>query len=197
MSRGGLRHGWAHVPVESCFSLSSWGHFQEAQMWQGETDFDDSFEWEFSEDACALKFTRDGREWSQRIRLTWSACAFGGRRSWFLCPNCGRRVGRLYLPCTVWDRGERVHTFLCRHCYKLTYLQRQSRDQYWTLNHRAERLERWFTYEPNEGAFYPLKWQRRKAFDKWVDRYEETIARANACGVGAMAKLLKRVRGSY
>jgi len=47
------------------------------------------------------------------VRLDWTACNFGGERTWFLCPTmgCGRRVAILY-------GGE---IFACRHCYQLTY----------------------------------------------------------------------------
>jgi hypothetical protein len=38
----------------------------------------------------------------------------GGVRWWFTCPNCGRRVAKLYIP-------PRDEFFLCRHCYRLTY----------------------------------------------------------------------------
>jgi len=46
---------------------------------------------------------------------------FGGARFWFEC-DCGRRVGRLYLP-----PGARE--FHCRTCYNLTYRSTQEHDQ--------------------------------------------------------------------
>jgi len=60
-------------------------------------------------------------EWEdirQRVPITWTDCALGGRRLWFTCPiysngrYCGRRVAKLY------DAGD---LFACRHCYGLTY----------------------------------------------------------------------------
>jgi len=60
-------------------------------------------------------------EWQvirQRVPITWTDCALGGRRPWFTCPiysngrYCGRRVAKLY------DAGD---LFACRHCYGLTY----------------------------------------------------------------------------
>jgi hypothetical protein len=60
-------------------------------------------------------------EWKsvhQRVPINWTACHFGGRRPWFVCPGfsdgqyCGRRVALLY------GTGE---LFACRHCYNLTY----------------------------------------------------------------------------
>ena len=37
-----------------------------------------------------------------------------GRRWWFLCPGCGRRMGVLYLPPGRMD-------FRCRDCYRIRY----------------------------------------------------------------------------
>jgi hypothetical protein len=39
---------------------------------------------------------------------------FGGLRFWWLCPECGRRCGILYLP------PKRTY-FKCRLCHRLTY----------------------------------------------------------------------------
>ncbi|OQX20054.1 MAG: hypothetical protein BWK76_02540 [Desulfobulbaceae bacterium A2] len=49
------------------------------------------------------------------VRLTWTDCALGGRRPWFICPavGCGRRVAKLYLG--------HSGVFACRHCYRLAY----------------------------------------------------------------------------
>ena len=45
---------------------------------------------------------------------------YGGFLRWFMCPGCGRRVGKLYLPV-----GRCA--FLCRHCYNLGYQAQQIR----------------------------------------------------------------------
>ena len=34
----------------------------------------------------------------QTILLASTECSYGGRRYWFLCPSCDRRVGSLYKP---------------------------------------------------------------------------------------------------
>jgi hypothetical protein len=56
-----------------------------------------------------------GEEWQdvkERVYLDWTRCNYGGRRPWFLCPLCGRRVGIL---------AAAGKLFLCRHCYRLKY----------------------------------------------------------------------------
>jgi hypothetical protein len=46
------------------------------------------------------------------VRLTETACNFGGTRVWFLCPACGRRTGSIFLV----EPMPR-----CRVCLRLTY----------------------------------------------------------------------------
>jgi len=53
------------------------------------------------------------------VQFETTPCNYGGRRKWFLCPGCTRRVAVL---CDVGG------SFLCRHCHDLRYLsQNQSR----------------------------------------------------------------------
>jgi hypothetical protein len=57
----------------------------------------------------------------QRVSITWTNCALGGKRPWFLCPfgslRCGRRVAKLYLG----SYGR----FECRQCCGLVYRSQQ------------------------------------------------------------------------
>lgn len=46
------------------------------------------------------------------IDLDSTPCTYGGRRYWFRCARCYRRVGVLYAPGKYWR---------CRHCYNITY----------------------------------------------------------------------------
>ncbi len=48
------------------------------------------------------------------IDFTSTPCNYGGKRYWFLCPVCGKRVGKLYLL----PEGR---YYECRTCYSLTY----------------------------------------------------------------------------
>ena len=52
------------------------------------------------------------------VRLATSEVYRGGRRYWFICPSCERRVGCLYLA----PDGQ---LFTCRHCNGLSYKSRQ------------------------------------------------------------------------
>lgn len=57
----------------------------------------------------------------REILFDYTRCNYGGKRTWFVCNGCGRRVGVLcYLA------GE----FLCRHCHNLCYAsQREKKDE--------------------------------------------------------------------
>lgn len=47
----------------------------------------------------------------ETVKLTFTACHFGGDRPWFRCPCCDRRCAIL------WGRGR----FLCRSCHRVAY----------------------------------------------------------------------------
>lgn len=57
------------------------------------------------------------------VPLTWTACTYGGRRLWFVCPGmrggapCRRRARKLYL-----QRHREGCYFRCRACHGLAYL---------------------------------------------------------------------------
>jgi len=191
MSRGGLRYGRKHLPVESCHSLSAWGYFQRAQMWGQDDDDTGLFEWGGNGNCLQIKFTRDGIKQEQNILLTFTRCNYGGRRAWFLCPICGRRVGKVYLPCTIYINGERVKKFACRNCYRLTYLQRQERGKYLSYSYRADRIsERWLG-EITDDFIYKRKWQHWHTFNKRCDQYDGLLEQSNEEGLIKMAGILK------
>lgn len=63
-------------------------------------------------DAVTLMFRTQGETVEQRVPLVWTACNYGGRRPWWRCPECSRRVAILY--------GHRKF-FACRHCRDLCH----------------------------------------------------------------------------
>lgn len=48
---------------------------------------------------------------SYKFMIDWMACNLGGKRAFFLCPRCRRRVCLIYF----------VNQWGCRHCHNLTY----------------------------------------------------------------------------
>ena len=63
------------------------------------------------------------RSISQTIELQYTVPNFGGKRWWFTCPLCRRRVGKLHVP------PSGIY-FWCRHCYDLTYKSCQESHKY-------------------------------------------------------------------
>lgn len=49
----------------------------------------------------------------QNVYITSTPCLIGGKRFWFLCPDCNKRVGVLYL--------SELGYFSCRVCLDLSY----------------------------------------------------------------------------
>lgn len=127
MSRGGMRFGAGrpatHVKAEHCKSI-------DVRRWHREGIFAGrhmgSWQWTDGQTgerlatigyrsegtSVALDYLIDGKDCSQRVRLTHSACNYGGARPWFICPIRGERVAVLYL---------RAGRFACRHCQRLAY----------------------------------------------------------------------------
>jgi len=81
----------------------------------------------------------------QRVQLTYSLGPQGGKRPWFICPTCPRRVGVLYhangLP------------FRCRTCCKLAYP-----SQYPSRNRSYGRQARMVSYCEQDRLLAPHAW---------------------------------------
>jgi len=52
-----------------------------------------------------------GQDMNYPVLIDWTPCNYGGKRAWWKCPCCGRRVALLYA-------GK---MFACRHCHRLDY----------------------------------------------------------------------------
>lgn len=174
MNKGGYRTGRMHVPIESCHIMSVWGYFQPAQMWQDDETF--AIRWDFEDSLLHLHFTRDGIDRTQKIHLVRTPCHFGGQRAWLLCPECGWRVGKVYLPQTYFIGDLHAWRFACRHCYDLTYEQRRSnRNLQSVYEMRAERLaERWLGEITSEWIC-KKKGQHERTFAERAEQYQELL----------------------
>jgi hypothetical protein len=67
-------------------------------------------------DCFILNYRWGWEDVQETVMFDWTACNYGGKRAWFLCPGCNRRVAVLY------GAGR---YFWCRHCYNLTYASQQ------------------------------------------------------------------------
>jgi len=58
------------------------------------------------------------------VKLTRTDCNYGGCRTWFICPCCGKRTLKLYL---------KASKFLCRTCQNLNYISSQKNHDYMAI----------------------------------------------------------------
>src|SRR5829696_5484481 len=131
-----------------------------------------------------------GSEWEdvrESVELTWTACNFGGQRSWFICPGagCGRRIALLY------GLGR---YFLCRHCYDLVYESQRENEMHRALRRAQTIRERLggsasmmkpFPERP-KGMLLETYWRLREEHDEaemeqlaglreWLDKLEKKV----------------------
>ena len=121
-----------------------------------------SIGYQVSSAALRLIYRRsDGEEWQdfdESIQFDWTSCNFGGRRQWFLCPHCGKRVAVLY----GFNSG-----FLCRHCYNLPYAcQSESK-----VNRLIRRLHKLADKLDLDDEFAKPKGMHWKTYDRLMDEY--------------------------
>ncbi len=79
----------------------------------------------------------------ERVRVTWTACHYGGRRPWFACA-CGRRAAKLYVV-----RG----SFRCRLCHDLVYRSQRERLTFRLLR-KAQRIRHRLRWQTGEVDFH-------------------------------------------
>lgn len=124
MSRGGWRYGagrpgW-HAKTTDCYNLDV-RDLQRRKL----LDPGNAFTWTWSRggqvlasigarakrDHLTLSFLRNGQPVDVDLEIQSTPCTFGGRRLWFSCPRCSRRVAIVYL----------IHVCGCRKCLGLVY----------------------------------------------------------------------------
>ena len=146
MGTGGSRYGAgrpaSHVKAEHCKKLDVRRWQREGVLKPGRSG---SWQWTNREtgeqvgsigyrvdDGCVrLDYSIDGKPSGQTVRLSHSACNYGGARPWFICPIRGERVAVLYL---------RAGRFACRHCQRIAYASQSGDaiDRTWGKQAKAE-----------------------------------------------------------
>jgi hypothetical protein len=95
-----------------------------------------------------LQYCRGRESVEEIVRLSATVPGFGGRRLWLLCPDCGGRCGKLFLP----PGGPR---FGCRTCRGLAYTSSQEA-------HQTERVfARHLGYDAESARLLASGWHRR------------------------------------
>ena len=91
------------------------------------------------------------------IKFDWTPCYFGGRRLWFLCPKCGRRVAILY--------GGK--NFYCRICRNIAYPSENEAKPNRLLR-KANKIKKRLKCEPGVQSkiIFKPKGMHQKTFDR-------------------------------
>lgn len=100
------------------------------------------------------------------FRLAWTACHYGGRRPWLLCPRCGRRCANLYQM-----HEPRPGEGGCRLCWRLGYSSRRLVPmERWAR--QAQRLRERLGGEPDLSLPYPPRpaGMHRKTYTRLLRR---------------------------
>jgi hypothetical protein len=131
------------------------------------------------EDYLQLQYTyRKTEEIKQKIYFEWTPCNYGGRRVWFSCPFCHRRIAVIY------GAGK---YFACRKCYNLAYLSCNEPD-YQRMIDRANNLKEKLGGEG--GLYSPIPSRPKGMHDKTYQKMVEEIARLEWIGEMTIDKLL-------
>jgi hypothetical protein len=115
--------------------------------------------------------TDEWKDVREPVDLSWTACNYGGKRPWFICPGvvngvaCGRRVAVLYGP------GE---YFLCRHCHDLTYESQREGKMYRAL-HKAQGIRERLGGSANMTLSFPErpKGMHHKTYRRLREEHDE------------------------
>jgi hypothetical protein len=126
----------------------------------------------------AFRSPHTGTVISVKVSLTFTAERFGGRRVWFSCPECPRRVSVLWgWPSHISQR----YRIACAQCQRIAYASNlEGPARRW--RRQMEKLEQRLGGDPRK--IEPPKGPARRTFDRLAARYEtyrqKVIARSEA-----------------
>lgn len=75
-----------------------------------------SIQYEYQLTGLVLSYHSNGQNHSYSVPISTTPCNYGGVRYWFNCPNCHKRVAKLYFKQSM---------FYCRSCHALNYATQQ------------------------------------------------------------------------
>jgi hypothetical protein len=145
--------------------------------------------------------TANGERHSHKIQVSFTPCNYGKRRAWLHCPQCGRRVFRLFYYPHTYSGDRHLHYFACRHCYKLTYDLWRERGL-WREQSRSRKQEdkaaRWALLHGvpfKRGKFWAIPPKRPKGMRLWtherlMNRWHDATEKAERYIDDVMGKYL-------
>lgn len=75
-----------------------------------------SITYHYDNGGLVLSYTCNEQQHRYLVNVVTTPCNYGGKRYWFNCPKCFKRVAKLYL---------RNSMFFCRTCHQLNYISQQ------------------------------------------------------------------------
>ena len=128
-----------------------------------------------------------GEEWAdhrEQIAISWEPCRFGGRRPYFHCPSCRRRLLYLY--------GFR--RFLCRTCHGLAYPSQRERESD-RAQRKANRIRVRLGGEPGWQRIPPRpKGMHRRTYDRLVSDIVVADSITDDAAIRVLARLQRTVQ---
>lgn len=125
----------------------------------------------------SYKLTDTDRSIDYKIRLVRTYPRYGGVRFWFICPERGKRVAKLYL---IPSDGR----FVSRHVYKVYYASQ--------MRGEADRVidKKWKILGKVDGTYFPQrpKGMHQKTFDRIAEQF---IAQEELCDMMMIRKFGK------
>lgn len=117
------------------------------------------------------------RDYVYAVHLSWTDCHYGGKRPWFICPVCGRRVAILY-------GGAQ---FVCRHCRELAYpVQRETDTD--RIIRRADAIRKRLGW--GAGILNPTGWKPKGMHWRTFWRLRSEYDRLVTIGLDGLARQL-------
>lgn len=170
-----LRLSASTLRREGCLSPG-----QRLITWRWASGREASISLEVYEEDIELSFTFQGAVRNQRVSLEYTANHYGGRRAWFRCPCCSRRVGVLYF---------RLGRFACRQCLNLKY-RSQSEGPADRLRRRACKIRNRLGDDPGMIASRP-KGMHWNTFSRLAEELADLEHRTRQCLIKEMARHLR------
>ena len=120
----------------------------------------------------------------QHIATVWTPCRFGGKRPWFQCGYCGRRVVRLYIVEGV---------FACRHCHRLGYAS-QLETPHERGTGRARKIRLRLSDGKDDPGEFPARprFMRRTIYEGWRRAHDDAEERSAWGLMGFVQRLGRR-----
>ena len=129
-----------------------------------------------------------GGEWQDKrcqVTVDWTACNYGGRRPWWLCPCCGRRVA------VLWGGS----TYACRHCHRLAY-QSTRNSPVSKAFARADKVRKrlgWCAGIAHPPGDKP-KGMHQKTFERWLLLYYALSNQAFGASSASLGRVMGRLK---